>query len=58
MRLRSNAEKSELKPIVAPAEEELPLEKVNTPGTKTIEAVAEFLNTPIEKKYQSCYFPK
>lgn len=45
----ANAEKSELKPIVAPDEEELPLEKVNTPGTKTIEAVAEFLNTPIEK---------
>lgn len=52
----ANAEKSELKPIVAPAEEELPLEKVNTPGTKTIEAVAEFLNTPIEKNIKAVIF--
>ena len=52
----ANAEKSELKPIVAPAEEELPLEKVNTPDTKTIEAVAEFLNTPIEKNIKAVIF--
>lgn len=52
----ANAEKSELKPIVAPAEEELPLEKVNTPGTKTIEDVAEFLNTPIEKNIKAVIF--
>lgn len=52
----ANAEKSELKPIVAPAEEELSLEKVNTPGTKTIEAVAEFLNTPIEKNIKAVIF--
>lgn len=52
----ANAEKSELKPIVAPVEEELPLEKVNTPGTKTIEAVAEFLNTPIEKNIKAVIF--
>lgn len=52
----ANAEKSELKPIVAPDEEELPLEKVNTPGTKTIEAVAEFLNTPIEKNIKAVIF--
>ena len=39
--------KIRIKANVAPVEEELPLEKVNTPGTKTIEAVAEFLNTPI-----------
>lgn len=52
----ANAEKSELKPIVAPDEEELPLEKVNTPDTKTIEAVAEFLNTPIEKNIKAVIF--
>lgn len=52
----ANAEKSELKPIVALDEEELPLEKVNTPGTKTIEAVAEFLNTPIEKNIKAVIF--
>lgn len=52
----ANAEKSELKPIVVPDEEELPLEKVNTPGTKTIEAVAEFLNTPIEKNIKAVIF--
>lgn len=52
----ANAEKSELKPIVAPDEEELPLEKVNTPGTKTIEAVAEFFNTPIEKNIKAVIF--
>lgn len=52
----ANAEKSELKPIIAPEEEALPLEKVNTPGTKTIEAVAEFLNTPLEKNIKAVIF--
>lgn len=52
----ANAEKSELKPIIAPEEEVLPLEKVNTPGTKTIEAVAEFLNTPLEKNIKAVIF--
>ncbi len=52
----ANAEKSELKPIIAPQEEELPLEKVHTPGTKTIEAVAEFLSTPLEKNIKAVAF--
>lgn len=52
----ANAEKSELKPIIAPEEEALPLEKVNTPGTKTIEAVAEFLNMPLEKNIKAVVF--
>lgn len=52
----ANAEKSELKPIIAPDEEALPLEKVNTPGTKTIQEVAEFLNIPIEKTIKAVIF--
>ncbi|BAL82315.1 putative prolyl-tRNA synthetase [Selenomonas ruminantium subsp. lactilytica TAM6421] len=42
-------EKAALAPIEAPAEEELPLEKVATPGANTIEALAQFLNIPMEK---------
>ena len=52
----ANSEKSELKTIIPPAEEELPLEKVYTPHTKTIEAVAEYLNTPIEKNIKAVIF--
>lgn len=52
----ANSEKSELKTIIAPAEEELPLEKVYTPHTKTIEAVAQYLNTPIEKNIKAVIF--
>ena len=42
-------EKAELKAIHAEAEELLPLEKVATPGTKTIALLAEYLNIPVEK---------
>ena len=52
----ANAEKSELKPIIAPNEEELALEKVHTPHTKTIEAVAEYLQTPIDKNIKAVIF--
>lgn len=52
----ANAEKSELKTIIAPAEEALPLEKVLTPHTKTIEAVAEYLGMPIEKNIKAVIF--
>ncbi len=52
----ANAEKSELKVIVAPEEEALPLEKVHTPNAKTIEEVATFLDTPIEKTVKAVIF--
>ena len=52
----ANAEKSELKVIVAPEEEALPLEKVHTPNAKTIEEVAKFLDTPIEKTIKAVVF--
>ncbi|MDD6697597.1 MAG: proline--tRNA ligase [Veillonellaceae bacterium] len=42
-------EKAELKPETMPAEEALPLEKVSTPGTNTIESLCEFLKIPAEK---------
>lgn len=42
-------EKAELKVIPAAKEEELPLEKVATPGTKTIALVADYLKVPVEK---------
>lgn len=52
----ANVEKAELKPIIATAEEVLPLEVVNTPDTKTIEAVATYLGVPIEKNIKAVAF--
>ena len=42
-------EKAELKPVEIPFEDELPLEKVSTPGTNTIEALCDFLHVPADK---------
>ncbi len=42
-------EKAELKPIEAPVEDMLPLEKVATPGTHTIEMLCDYLHVPVEK---------
>ena len=42
-------EKAELKTIHAAQEEMLPLEKVATPGTKTIALLADYLKVPVEK---------
>ncbi|MBQ9633731.1 MAG: proline--tRNA ligase [Schwartzia sp.] len=42
-------EKAELKTIRAEAEDQLPLEKVATPGTKTIALLADYLKVPVEK---------
>ncbi|MBP3781371.1 MAG: proline--tRNA ligase, partial [Selenomonas sp.] len=42
-------EKAALFPLEAADEAELPLEKVATPGTNTIEGLVEFLNVPVEK---------
>ena len=52
----ANAEKSELKPIVAAAEEALALTKVATPEAKTIEAVADYLKVPVEKTIKAVIF--
>ena len=42
-------EKAALRPIDAPDETELPLEKVATPHTSTIALLAEYLKLPVEK---------
>ena len=42
-------EKAALRPIDAPDEAELPLEKVATPHTSTIALLAEYLKIPVEK---------
>ncbi len=52
----ANVEKAELKPIVADPETELALEMVETPGTKTIEAVAAFLGVDIKKTIKAVAF--
>lgn len=52
----ANVEKAELKAIVAEAEGELPLEIVETPGTKTIEAVVAYLGVPVEKSIKAVAF--
>lgn len=52
----ANVEKAELKPIIAESENELALELVETPDTKTIEAVAEFLGVDIKKTIKAVAF--
>lgn len=54
--MAATAEKAEFKDAVAPAEEEKPLEKVHTPGTKTIEDVCKFLGLPQEKSIKALLF--
>ena len=49
-------EKAELKPIAAPEEEMLPLEKVATPDAHTIELVKNYLDIPIEKTIKAVAF--
>ena len=45
----ANVEKAELQPIIAPEESLETFAEVDTPGAKTIKAVAEYLNIPAEK---------
>ena len=49
-------EKAELKIIIAPAEDEKPIEKVETPDAHTIELVKNFLQVPIEKTIKAVAF--
>lgn len=52
----ANVEKAELKVILPAEEAELPLEKVATPGTKTIQAVVEYLGLAVEKSIKAVAF--
>lgn len=52
----ANVEKAELHAIQTTAEEEKPLELVDTPGTKTIEAVAAFLGVDVKKNIKAVVF--
>lgn len=52
----ANVEKAELKPILAGKEDELPLEIVDTPNTKTIEAVSQYLGVDIKKNIKAVAF--
>lgn len=52
----ANVEKAELKPLIPEAQDMLPLELVDTPGTKTIEAVADYLGVAIEKNMKTVAF--
>ena len=49
-------EKAQLRPLDAPDEAELPLEKVSTPHTSTIALLAEFLKIPVEKTIKAVAF--
>ena len=49
-------EKAELKIIIAPDEDEKPIEKVETPDAHTIELVKNFLQVPIEKTIKAVAF--
>ncbi len=54
--MAATAERAAFKDEVLPDEAELPLEEVHTPGTKTIEAVAEFLGLPQCKTMKALLF--
>lgn len=52
----ANVEKAELKTVVPENESALDLEIVETPGTKTIEAVAEYLHVDITRNIKAVAF--
>ena len=54
--MAATAERAAFKDEAAPAEAELPMEKVHTPGTKTIEEVANFLGLPQSKTMKALLF--
>ncbi len=51
--MAATSERADFKDDIAKTEAELPLEKVNTPGTKTIEAVCKLLGVPQEKSIKA-----
>ena len=54
--MAATAERAEFKDAVMPLAEELPLQEVETPGTKTIEAVAEYLGISKEQTIKALLF--
>ncbi len=54
--MAATAEKAEFRDAVMPQEEELPMEKVFTPGTKSIEDVCNYLGMPQEKSIKALLF--
>jgi len=54
--MAATVERAECKDAPASDEEELPIEEVSTPGTKTIEEVADFLDLPKEKTLKALLF--
>ncbi|MFA6850172.1 MAG: proline--tRNA ligase [Selenomonadaceae bacterium] len=52
----ANDEKAELLPIKAAEEEMLPLELMDTPNTKTIELVADYLKVSVEKTIKAVIY--
>jgi prolyl-tRNA synthetase len=52
----ANAEKADFRKPAAPDEPPRPLEKVPTPGTKTIEAVAGLLGVPTSKTLKAVFY--
>ena len=51
--MAATSERADFKDAIAPDEAEKALEKVNTPGTKTIEDVCKFLGLPQEKSIKA-----
>ncbi len=56
--MAATTERAEFKDAPAVNEEMLPVEEVNTPGTKTIEAVADFLGLPKDRTIKALMFVK
>ena len=52
----ANAEKAEFKKPAAEPEDQLELEEVHTPGIKTIEELAEFLDVPVSKTVKAVFY--
>lgn len=52
----ANVEKAELKPLISAAQEIFPLEVVDTPGMKTIEAVADYLGVAVDQNMKAVAF--
>ncbi len=52
----ANAEKADHKKLTLPTEELLPVEEVATPGIKTIDELARFLNVPVERTLKAVFY--
>ena len=52
----ANVEKAVFKPIAAEPEEPLPMERFDTPGVNTIQALAEFTNMPRSKTAKAVFY--